>query len=446
MVERQKLKSVGRNGLRSACRRFALAVFAFSLCFVQASTAIAAPSVQPSERVQRNVVIRSQPTTASSSLGVLRPGETLAVIAEVPGWTQVRLADGRTGYVSKAWTVIVEQPGAGPFLVHAIDVGTGLSIFVEGPGFTLLYDGGSNDDVATGTANRVVAYLRAIRPDLTVIDHLILSHPHRDHVELLPDVFDAYRVRQVWDSGRLNPTCGYYNFLQRISVEAGVVYHDALAGHGVHMATFPSGLCRDPQRLERSVLIPEGDRIASTPISLGPNASMTFLHADGSQKSNVNENSLVVRLDLGARRILLMGDAEAGGRHSPDEQPDPLSTEGLLLACCSAALHADVMFAGHHGSKTSSRSQFVDAVGAKIFIISAGPTKYATVVLPDQEIVDELTTRGTVWRTDANDQTCGANPAKIGSDADGRAGGCDNILIAIDTTGNVVASYDRGSD
>ena len=38
----------------------------------------------------------------------------------------------------------------------SIDVGTGLAVFVEGPGFTLLYDGGSNDDIADGADNRLV--------------------------------------------------------------------------------------------------------------------------------------------------------------------------------------------------------------------------------------------------------------------------------------------------
>ena len=58
-------------------------------------------------------------------------------------------------------------PAAGTFVVHAIDVGTGLAIFVEGHDFTLLYDAGSNDDTARGADNRVVAYIRAVRPDVT---------------------------------------------------------------------------------------------------------------------------------------------------------------------------------------------------------------------------------------------------------------------------------------
>jgi beta-lactamase superfamily II metal-dependent hydrolase len=50
----------------------------------------------------------------------------------------------------------------------------------------------------------MLAYLKAVAPTLTTIDHLILSHPHQDHVELLADLFAAYDVRQVWDSGRIN--------------------------------------------------------------------------------------------------------------------------------------------------------------------------------------------------------------------------------------------------
>jgi beta-lactamase superfamily II metal-dependent hydrolase len=73
--------------------------------------------------------------------------------------------------------------------------------------FNLLYDGGSNDDLARGASNRVVAYLKAIDPTLTTINHVVLSHPHRDHVELLPDVISAYTVNDVWDSGAVNPIC-----------------------------------------------------------------------------------------------------------------------------------------------------------------------------------------------------------------------------------------------
>jgi competence protein ComEC len=58
--------------------------------------------------------------------------------------------------------------------------------------------------------------------------------------------------------------------------------------------------------------------------------------------SSVNENSLVVRLDLGTRRVLLMGDAEAGGRKNPSNPASAGSIEKALLDCCASDIAADV--------------------------------------------------------------------------------------------------------
>ena len=116
------------------------------------------------------------------------------------------------------------------------------------------------------------------------------------------------------------------------------------------------------------------------------------------------------------------------------------------MACCAADLKADVLVVGHHGSKTSSRKKFLDAVKATIFIISAGPTKYATVVLPDAEIVTELDQRGQVFRTDLEDDTCLTSPDKIGPKGDGKPGGCDDVLVTIPANGQVSAVYRRMVD
>lgn len=337
-------------------------------------------------------------------------------------------------------------PAAGTFVVHSIDVGTGLSILVEGPDFTLLYDAGSNDDLARGMSNRVVAYIRAVRPRLRTIDHVILSHPHKDHSELMPDILDTFRVRNVWDSGALNPICSYRALLAN-GLARGVAYHDALGGSGTHDATFAAKTCYGQALPAQTISIPRSSQMTQgATIRLGAGAQMTFLHADGSHQSSFNENSVVVRLDLGARRILLPGDSEAGGRRAPTTPPTRTSVEGRLLACCAAELRSDILVAGHHGSMTSSRTAFLDAVGATHFVVSAGPTKYATVTLPDAVIIAEYARRGTVWRTDLNDATCGANPAKIGPDNDGRPGGCDNIRITIDAAGVATPDYHRISD
>lgn len=359
-----------------------------------------------------------------------------AALLTAPAFASADQPTGRAG-----------APLPGNFIVHAIDVGTGLAIFVEGPDFTLLYDAGSNDDSARGADNRVIAYLRAVRPLLTTIDHLILSHPHKDHSELMPDVVTTYQVRNVWDSGALNRICSYRALLTNVAAEAGATYHNALASGGTHSAAFMAQNCYGRPLPAATIRVQRGSRIAEgTAISLGAGASMTFLHADGSPQSSFNENSLVVRLDLGGRRILLPGDAEAGGRRAPSTPPAPTSIEGELVACCAAALRSDILVAGHHGSMTSSRTAFLDAIGATHFIVSGGPTRYGSVTLPDRVVVTELDRRGDVWLTDLNDATCGANSAKVGRDNDGKAGGCDNIRITIDAAGAMAPGYHRIAD
>lgn len=415
-----------------------------------ATAAPAAPAVTPSSRVTAAVVVRAQPTTQSEALVRLRPGETLVLQQEVPGWYRVLLPDGRTGYVSKAWTDVVAQTNVAAtpeWKVHFIDVGTGLATFVEGPDFTLIYDGGSNDDLALGAGNRLLAYLRKVRPDLHVIDHVILSHPHRDHVELLPDLFDAYQIRNVWDSGRINDICGYRSFLQKISVEPGIVYHDAESEAGTHVINLPAKDCYG-QTAPLNLSIADGTSITrGLTVPLGAGASMTFLTADAGDYPDPNENSLVVRLDLGSERLLFMGDAEAGpDRELPSAAPRPDFAEGQLLACCLAQLHADLLVAGHHGSMSSSRSAFVDAVGARIFVISSGPKRYGSVTLPDAAIVQEFEARGTLWRTDFDDPDCLMDAAKIGPDNDGRPGGCDNILVRVPSSGPLFVNYERIND
>src|SRR4029079_12290434 len=129
------------------------------------------------------------------------------LLGSVPNWHRVQLAGGVTGFVSKRWTRVI--PSAPPatarvYTMDVVDVGTGLGVLVRGPDFTLVYDGGSNDDLARGQGNRMLAYIKAVAPTHTTIDELVLSHPHRDHVELLPDLFAAYHVGHVWDSGRVN--------------------------------------------------------------------------------------------------------------------------------------------------------------------------------------------------------------------------------------------------
>ncbi len=321
-----------------------------------------------------------------------------------------------------------DTPGARPtFTVHVADVGTGLAIFVEGPDFGLVYDAGSNDDLARGDKNRFLAYLHAVAPSRTSLDHVLLSHPHRDHVELLADVVDRYHPHDVWDSGALNPICGYRRFLGAVE-KSGALYH---SGTDDPVITFPKPLC--DEKLPPEVRPKRGKRATEgEPIRLGDHARMTLLHVQPQvHGDDYNEASLVTVLDLDGVKVLLMGDAQGGNRADPGNAPAPSSVEAYVLAHWAAALDADVLIAGHHGSKTSSRRALIDAVTPKFSVISSGPMKYGTVTLPDPEIVAELSAASQLLRTDVDDEACAKAPHKVGPDADGFPGGCSNVQLTV---------------
>ena len=316
------------------------------------------------------------------------------------------------------------------FTVHVADVGTGLAMLVEGEDFAIVYDAGSNDDLGIGAENRFMAYLKWAAPKLKKIDHVILSHPHRDHVEMLADVIAGYEVANVWDSGAINPICGYRRFIQAVADKPTIAYHTGANDEGAHAVNFGKVVCSLPP----TVSVTHASRIIEgSPVSLGRKAQMTILHVDGATHpgDDFNLNSVVTVLELDGTKVLMMGDAEAGSRAEPTVAPTATSVEGRLLANHRNVIDADVFIAGHHGSKSSSRKALLDAVTPRVSIISAGPTKYGSVVLPDAVVRAELANISTVYETDKNDATCGTSAHKVGAPADGKPGGCDNIQIKI---------------
>jgi competence protein ComEC len=72
----------------------------------------------------------------------------------------------------------------------------------------------------------------------------------------------------------------------------------------------------------------------------------------------VNNDSLVLLIEIGSKRVLLTGDAER-----PVE--DELLSKQLLRP-------VTLLKVGHHGSKTSSSAEFLDATRPQFALISAG--------------------------------------------------------------------------
>src|SRR5207249_8532238 len=103
---------------------------------------------------------------------------------------------------------------------------------------------------------------------------------------------------------------------------------NALQDFGMRDYPFAAETCYGQTLAATTLQLTQASRITNTPITLGQQATMTILHADGATYPSPNANSLVVRLDLGGTRVLLMGDAEAGGRKGPTVRPTTDRTEG----------------------------------------------------------------------------------------------------------------------
>lgn len=344
------------------------------------------------------------------------------------------------------------------FRLHLIDIGTGLAILVEGADFRLLFDAGSADDKKTnsklGSKSRLVAYLNAALGRLNqphcrslgdvdvpafakapVLDFVFVSHPHEDHLSQLLPVLQCFTVKSLWEPGIMHKTAGYQQFRQFMQGNSSIQYLTAVK--------LPC-----PRGLRASSHCPEQFHIGQE-IQLGHQARAKVLHVGTKPSYHPNLYSVVLKLQLGNTSVLLTGDAESGARAQWNLAPG--ATEQYLLQHFASDLKADILQVGHHGSMTSSRLPFLQAISPKIALISAGPKKYGSVVLPDQAVIDALTTIGAdIYRTDVHDKKgCpvavkpGCQMAdnvdcqtedKIGANDYNNPGGCDNYLIRIPGT------------
>jgi competence protein ComEC len=226
--------------------------------------------------------------------------------------------------------VAAAQP-KGRLRITVLDVGQGDSIVVDFPdGRGMLIDGGGVVGSPVDPGLRVVSpVLRARRRN--VLSLAVLTHPHPDHVIGLASTVPQVSVGELWDTG------------QGEREGAGPTYAGLLSGvrgRGIPVRR-PSDLC--------GKVFPFGEVRMRV---LGPCPDIV-------PGRGGNDNSFVLHLRLGARSALLVGDAER------EQESDLLRLEPALL-------RADLLKVGHHGSKTSTSTAFLDAVAPHDAIITSG--------------------------------------------------------------------------
>lgn len=217
----------------------------------------------------------------------------------------------------------------GTLEVNAIDVGQGdsfLLVFPDGRLMTLDAGGfpvfGDRRAPGLDTGEDVVSpYLwrRSIRR----LDVVALSHLHADHAGGAPALIDNFRPRELW-TGAV-PDCPEWREIRRRAAQ-----------YGTRILELRAGRRFDYGGASIEVLAPAAD----------------YAPAEGP----LNGDSLVLRVSYGRHSFLLAGDAE---RAVEWEILDRVPRTGVLKL-------------GHHGSRTSTTEDFLDAVHPAFALVTAG--------------------------------------------------------------------------
>ncbi|MBC8132953.1 MAG: DNA internalization-related competence protein ComEC/Rec2 [Deltaproteobacteria bacterium] len=221
-------------------------------------------------------------------------------------------------------------------VVTFLDVGQGDAAVLQIPGgATVLIDGGGTYDGSFDPGARVIEpFLRA--RGITSLDVVALSHPHPDHLGGLHRVVARFAVDHLWTSGDDGRNPEYVRLVA------------AARGRGVSTpvpATWEKGgVTLQPL----GPFVVEGHRGAIERIGVP-------------EGTTVNDASLVIRASYGKRGVLFTGDIEENG-------------EGELAGRTSLgqAVASDVLKVPHHGSRTSSTPELLEAVRPQLAVISLG--------------------------------------------------------------------------
>jgi len=229
--------------------------------------------------------------------------------------------------------------------VHFIDVGQGDAVFIQLPdGRNMLVDAG-----ARGSESAIMEYLKGV--GIKKIDFIVGTHPHEDHIGSLDDVIKNFEIGEVIMPEATTNTRVFYDLLQTIK-DRGLVIKKARAG----VSIFEEG-----------------------------GLSATLLAPQKREYESLNNYSAVILLKYQDISFLLTGDAEA-------ESEKEILSAGYNIK-------AQVLKISHHGSNSSTTSNFLQAVSPTYAVISVGAGN--DYKHPHPVILDRLAKSGAITlRTD----------------------------------------------
>ena len=227
-----------------------------------------------------------------------------------------------------AWVAALSRPD-GLLHVYVLDVGQGDALLVVTPnGRRLLVDGGPSPSALLEQLGRQHA------PWDRRLDVVLLTHPDLDHIGGLAAALGAYEVAWILDPMLESDTAEAADWAVAEAREGAEVV-PAVAGTRL--------ILDEPAGVSAEVLWPPAD---------------TEPGAAGGALSALNNRSVVMRLTVGSTAVLLTGDLEMEGERA------------LLQA--GADVRSDVLKVAHHGSASSTSSEFLAAVRPSLAVIGVG--------------------------------------------------------------------------
>ncbi len=246
--------------------------------------------------------------------------------------------------------------------VYFLDVGQGDSEFLVLPGgVKVLIDGGPGKEV-------LFELTRVLRPTDRYIDLVVLSHPQLDHYAGLYDVIERYEVGAIiWNGreGEGETWQGFWDLVQAKEIPVIALGAEDKISYGESLISI-----------------------------LSPTKQLQ-------QLSELNNSSLVLKLESEGAKILFTGDAG-------------FEVENYLVS--QYDIEADILKVGHHGSRYATGLNFLAEIRPLISVIEVG--KSNPYGHPTPAALSRLASVGSrIYRTDQNGTVhLGVNNSLVGVD------------------------------
>jgi competence protein ComEC len=226
--------------------------------------------------------------------------------------------------------------------ISYLDVGQADSILINDHGTYMLIDAGNNED-----GSKLVSYFKSL--GISEFKYVVGTHAHEDHIGGMDDIINNFKIDNFYMPNAITTTATFEDVL------------DALDKNNVKLVT------------------PTIDSTFTLNTAL-----LTVLYT-GTDTSNLNNTSIVLKMTYGSNNFLFMGDA-------------PISVEKTIL---NKDIKADVLKVGHHGSQYSSSDAFLKKVNPTYAIISVG--KNNDYGHPNEKTLSKLNNLNVkIYRTDEN--------------------------------------------